>query len=257
MPRLTRWPAAACLLVTLTACTTATPAHRSTPQATVAPSTVAKATPPPTLSPPPSYRYNVFQLEALPAVHFGKLQGEWESAMYPANRTFTPRPDPLAGRTVEPETCRTVIRTGGLQAPYGDFVPSDTPAASAQVGLGNAVGDLSPYAIAWVFELTGRGADLFIDQYMKTPADCAHIRIDGVQDASVIDEPLPGFGERSRYLRRSFPVGNGRWTERILLFRTATYLMEIRLTGPSGTEASFLQFARQTRDLVQKNLKSS
>jgi hypothetical protein len=32
--------------------------------------------------------------------------------------------------------------------------------------------------------------------------------------------------------------------------------MEIRLTGPGGSEATFPQFARQLRDLVQKNLKT-
>jgi hypothetical protein len=190
-------------------------------------------------------------------MRFGKLESKWSSSPFPANQTFTPRPDPLAGRTVEPEGCRTVIRTGGLDAPYGGFVPSQTPTASAQVELGTPVGALTPYALARVVELTGPGAELYIDQYLKTPADCAQIRIDGVQNASVTDEPLPGFGDRSRYLRRTFPVGAGRWTERILLFRTATYLMEIRLTGSVGTEASFLQFARQTRDIVQQNLTTS
>jgi hypothetical protein len=249
MPSLTRRSvASASLLLALAGCST--PESRPTPS----PSTALAM---PSATAPPSYRYTAFQLAAVPSLQFGRYQLVWNTDFLPPNRTFTPRPDPLAGRSVEPEVCRSVIRTGGLTVPYGDFVPSDAPGALTQLELGPWVGDLQPYVQVRIIELVGASADRYIDQYTRAPAECADIRIDGTGHASVVDRSLPGFGERSRYLRRRFPVANGQWTERILYYRTPTYLVELRLTGPTATEAAFLALARQARDRIAAGLKAS
>jgi hypothetical protein len=150
-----------------------------------------------------------------------------------------------------------VIRTLGLTEGFAEFVPSDTPAADAQTELGNPVGDLFPFASATIAELTGASADRYLDQYGKTPAECADIRVNGREQAAVVDRPLPGFGERSRYLTRTYPVPTGQWTDRILVYRGPTYVMDIRISGLSGTDAGFQAFARQVRDLVQAKLRTS
>jgi hypothetical protein len=163
----------------------------------------------------------------------------------------------LAGRSVEPEVCRTVIRTGGLTSSFAEWVPSDTPGADAQTGMSAPVGGQYPFTGATIAELTGAAADRYIDRYSKTPAECANILVDGTERAAVVEQPLPGFGTRSRYLTRSYPLAGGRWTERILLYRTTTYVMDIRQLGPGGSDAGFQAFARQVRDLVQANLRTS
>ncbi|MFC6161405.1 hypothetical protein [Kribbella jiaozuonensis] len=114
-----------------------------------------------------------------------------------------------------------------------------------------------PYSGAIIVDLTGAAADRYIDQYRTTPSECANILVDGTERAAVVERSLPGFGTRSRYLTRSYPLAGGRWTERILLYRTPTYLMDIRQHGPGGSDAGFQAFARQVRDLVQANLKAT
>ncbi|MEV4267593.1 hypothetical protein [Kribbella sp. NPDC049584] len=113
-----------------------------------------------------------------------------------------------------------------------------------------------PYAGAMIADLPGAAADRYLDRYPAPPAECAHILVDGSERAAVVERPLPGFGTRSRYLTRSYPLAGGRWTERILLYRTPTYLMDIRQSGSGGSDAGFQAFARQVRDLVQANLKA-
>ncbi|WP_432886217.1 hypothetical protein ACQPYH_03110 [Kribbella sp. CA-245084] len=199
----------------------------------------------------------MFDFEALPRVRYGRARLEWSTVIWPVNRTPTPRPDPLAGHSVEPEVCRTLIRTGGVTSDIGEVVPSDTPGADAQTGITAPVNGQYPLADAMIVDLTGAAADRYIDRYGKTPAGCANILVDGTQRAAVIDRPLTGFGTRSRYLTRSYPLAVGRWTERILLYRTPTYLMDIRVYGPGGSDAGFQAFARQVRDLVKANLKTT
>ncbi|MFD7153837.1 hypothetical protein ACFV9C_04535 [Kribbella sp. NPDC059898] len=252
MHRLKRQSAvAACLVLALSACTsTSTTPLTSTPSSSL---TSAE----PTVSTPPSYRYTVFDFEALPPVRFGRSSLEWSSTIWPKNQTWTPRPDPLAGRSVEPEVCRNVIRTGGLISSFTEWVPSDTPGADAQTGMSTPVDGQYPFTGATIANLTGEAADRYIDRYSKTPAECANILVGGTERAAVVERSLPGFGARSRYLTRSYPLAGGRWTERILLYRTSTYLMDIRQLGPGGSGAGFQAFARQVRDLVQANLKST
>ncbi|MFC6161406.1 hypothetical protein [Kribbella jiaozuonensis] len=100
----------ACLLLALSACTNSNAASPPTrTPLTPAPSSTS-ASPEPTIFVQPSYRYTVFDFEALPPVRYGRSTLEWSTTIWQQNQTWTPRPDPLAGRSVEPEVCRTVTR---------------------------------------------------------------------------------------------------------------------------------------------------
>jgi hypothetical protein len=69
----------------------------------------------------------------------------------------------------------------------------------------------------------------------------------GCQGARIVERALPGYGQRSRYVVRSYvSQGKRRW-EQILLFRTATYFAEIRSTSASYDERTFLAFAREVQ----------
>ena len=46
-------------------------------------------------------------------------------------------------------------------------------------------------------------------------------------------------------------------SERILQYRTATYVAVIRMDGPAVPETLFMSFARQTRDQITAELKAA
>jgi hypothetical protein len=145
--------------------------------------------------------------------------------------------------------CRETIQTLGVSGNEpGDFIPPSPPSAAAFAYLGAAIGDLRPFVNVTIVELPPALADRLIDQRAPTPPECAHITVDGRYDAaSIVERPLPGFGERARYIVRTFPVAGKPWTERTLQYRTATYVVLIRMDAFAVPEPTFLTFARKTR----------
>ncbi|WP_184801726.1 hypothetical protein [Kribbella italica] len=172
-------------------------------------------------------------------------------ASYPIDG-WTPRADPLAGRRVEPESCRALIRTGGVAAP-GASIPKNTRAARATGALGPVVGGVEPIVQVEVIQVTGPTADQYLDESQKAEPECSDIRVTGGR-ASVLERELVGFGERSRYIIRTYPVAGKAWNERILLYRTPRYSVGIRLYGPATPEEGFVAFAREVRDKTSAKL---
>lgn len=216
------------------------------------------AEPTPSASPvtPTTFRYDVNQLQAALPVAIGRYRFESSAYIYPVADNWTPRPDPLAGRTVVPAECRAIIRNGGTPGRPGDFIASDTPSAHATAVLGRQLpGDLGPYLQVSVIELTGDLAEKYLNIFQPTPDDCAHIQVNGQQRASVVERSAPGFGQRSRLVVRAFPALGHAWTEHILLYRTARYVVEVRWDGEAVADTAFLAFARTTRDRLTAGLK--
>jgi hypothetical protein len=109
-----------------------------------------------------------------------------------------------------------------------------------------------------LLELPRTKVDKYIRRLPKTAPERADIRItDGSarERASAVERVLPDFGLESRYIVRSFPRGGRQWVERVLIYRTSRYLADIRLYGSADSEAEFLAFAREVRDLAKKRLK--
>ncbi|WP_112241465.1 hypothetical protein [Kribbella monticola] len=196
-----------------------------------------------------SYRYDVFQLaKAVPTSYHGHDLDPDTYIFFP-NLTATRRPDPLAGRRIAPEECRSAVR--GLGLLNWDGIPSQTPAAGGQADLGGP----DAFVSVVVAEATGAVADRFMAQLPDIDPACASIRFDDSNDrASVSKRSLPGLGDRSTYLVRSYPRAGKPWTERILLYRTPRYVVETVLYAPSGPEADFLVFSRQAWDLAAAKL---
>ena len=106
-----------------------------------------------------------------------------------------------------------------------------------------------------IVELTPSLGDRLMDQRSPTPPECAHILLDGQERAAVVERALPGYGVRSRYIVRTFPVGEQTCTERTLQYRTDKYVVVIRLDAFDNSESAFLAFAQQTRDRLAAQLK--
>lgn len=101
--------------------------------------------------------------------------------------------------------------------------------------------------------MTGPTADQYLDESQKAEPECSDIRVTGGR-ASVLERELVGFGERSRYIIRTYPVAGKAWNERILLYRTPRYSVGIRLYGPATPEEGFVAFAREVRDKTSAKL---
>jgi hypothetical protein len=246
-----------CLVLALVGCTTSDKATDQVAPPTTPPSKPA-ATPSGstyTLLPrvkttptPAKFRYLASDLLlALPTV-YGKHTLETSLYIYPPGPDPTRRPDPLAVWKVEPAICRDVIRYSGVPGIPGDFIAPTTPSAVAKASLGQGIGNEQPFVSANVVELAGALGDRLLDQRLPTPPECAHILVDGKDRASVVERSLPGFGVRSRYIVRTYPVGTQTYTERTLQYRTPTYVVLVRLDAFANPEASFLGFAAKTRD---------
>jgi hypothetical protein len=164
---------------------------------------------------------------------------------------WSPRDDPFEGRAVQPESCRELIRTGGRTADTFDEFPADLPYADAfdQGGASPSVELVS---------LPAPLGDKYMDLLVKPAPQCGSVRIGEPSDretASIVERALPGYGQRSRYVVRSYvSQGKRRW-EQILLFRTAIYFAEIRNTSGSYDERSFLAFAREVEARADHSLK--
>lgn len=211
----------------------------------------SSSAPPSTPSAPISYRYDVFQMaSAVPATYHG-LDLNPGTYIFSPNLTPVLRPDPLAGLKISPEKCRAAVRGMGLR--NGQEIPSETPAADGQAGLGSSP---DAFVLVVVAETTGAVADRFMASLPDIDPACASIRFTGSGDrASVTRRSLPGSGDRTSYLVRSYPRAGKPWTERILLYRTPRYVVRTALYAPAGSEADFLAFSRQTWDLAASKLK--
>ncbi|MFF0338618.1 hypothetical protein [Kribbella sp. NPDC004875] len=257
---LTRWSAAACLLLPLTACTT--PSGNTEPRPSTVTSAVTSAVPRMTPVPrvsvtptPAANRYLVNDLEYALPVAYGRHSLNKSLYPYPTETGWKPRADPLAGHAVAPELCRDIIRYSGVPGVPGDFVASTTPSASAFAALGPTTGPARPFVSINIVELAGPLGDRLLDQRLPTPAECARIQVDGRPAAAVVERRLPGFGVRARYIVRTYPIAGKTWTERTLQYRTATYVVLVRLDAYINPEAGFLAFARQARDRLTAELK--
>ncbi|TDW97932.1 hypothetical protein [Kribbella sp. VKM Ac-2566] len=201
------------------------------------------------------HQYAVKDLwSALPDAYGTHLLGK-DYYPYPPRADWKPRTDPLAGRTVSPELCRDVIRYVGVPGVPGDFVAPATPGVAAFAALGPTTGPARPFVSVNIVELAAPLGDRLLDQRQPTPAECAHVQVDGRELASVVERPLPGFGVRARYIVRTYPIAGKTWTERTLQYRTATYVVLFRLDAYANPEAAFLAFAGKTRDGLTSALK--
>jgi hypothetical protein len=200
---------------------------------------------------PAKFRYTVNDLRLALPVAYGSHKLEKSLYPYPPKPDWKPRPDPLAVWKVEPAACRDVIRYQGVPGVPGDFIAPTTPSAQAAASLGPGIGNERPFVGATITELAGALGDRLLDQRLPTPPECAHILTDGEDRASVVERPLPGFGVRSRYIVRAYPVGAQTYTERTVQYRTATYVVLIRLDAFENPEADFLAFAAKTRDSLK------
>lgn len=244
---MTRWLATAgCLALVLAGCTTSKPTtgSASTP-------TPVGFTPIPRVSttpkPPDHFRFTAEKLdEALPTA-FGTATLEKYRDLYPG-ADGTPRPDPLAAWSVSPEVCRDIIRYLGIPGMPGDFIDPSTPSAGAVARIGARVGNQQPFVSAVVVEVAPPLADRLLDQRVPTPPECAHVLLNGQDRAAVVERAVPGYGVRSRYIVRTFPVGAKTYTERTLTYRTDQYAVVIRLDALNNPEPAFLAFAAKTRD---------
>ncbi len=224
-------------VLVLAGCTTAEADHEPEPS----PSPTATVTPYPTQ----------LMRDGIPA-RYGSIPLVRQWVSFPIDN-WQPRPDPLAGRKVEPEACRALIRTGGVTTAPGSSVPKNTRAAQAAAALGPRVGGVEPNVQVEVIQVTGSAADQYLDELRKAGPECADIRVTGGR-ASVVERELAGFGERSRYIVRTYPVAGKAWNERLLLYRTPRYSVRIGLYGPATPEAGFVAFAREVRDSVSSKL---
>jgi hypothetical protein len=201
--------------------------------------------------PPAEFHFTAEQLDnALPAA-FGTYKLEKSRNIYPPAADATIRPDPLARSKVSPEVCRNVIRYRGIPGMPGDFIDPSTPSAAAVADVGPLIVTERQFVSANIVELAPPLGDRLIDQRQPTPPECAHILVDGQERAAVVERALPGYGVRSRYVVRSFPVGDQICTERTLQYRTDLYVVLIRLDAFDNPEPAFLAFAARTRDTLE------
>jgi hypothetical protein len=258
MQRPTRWSITACVLLALTACTQSDGSPDHGPSSGPRTTAVARMTPVPRTSvtpTPPEYRYHAGDLQlALPET-YGKQRLTKSLYPYPPAEDETPRADPLAGHSVAPELCRDVIQYAGVPGVPGDFIATTTPSAAAFARLGPTTGKARPLVSVNIVELAGPLGDRLLDQRDPTPAECAQVKVDGRQTASVVERSLPGFGVRARYIVRTYPLAGKTWTERTVQYRTATYVVLVRVDAYANPEPAFLGFAGLARDRLVSELR--
>ncbi|WBQ04941.1 hypothetical protein [Kribbella sp. CA-293567] len=230
----------------LSACRSTAPSSASGAQA--ASTKTASSTPD-----PPQYRFEASQLQAaLPTTYLRQRLDV--GSHFIDLRTMRQREDPLAGLTVEPQSCRAMIRTGGFTVESVASFRSDTPAALGTAEVGAA--GTEAFVNAVLYELTGAEAERYHRLRFKSAPECRRISVgSGTAQASIEERPLTEFGAGSRYIVRTYPKAGRSWVERTLFFRTPTYAGEVRAFGRVGSEADFLAFARIIRDRAAAQLR--
>ncbi|WP_405063700.1 hypothetical protein OG474_19185 [Kribbella sp. NBC_01505] len=246
---MTRWlVAAGCLTLVLTGCTAANRTATPTPKPAVF-TTVPRVSETP--KPPAKFHFTAEKLEAALPTAFGTFPLKKSRDVYPGADP-KPRPDPLVLWSVSPEICRNVIRYRGVPGSPGDFVDPTTPSAGAVAEIGPLAVNERPFVSAVVVELAPALGDRLLDQRIPTPPECAHVLLNGADRAAMVERVLPGYGVRSRYIVRTFPLGDQTYTERTLTYRTDQYVVVIRQDSFDNPEATFLAFAAKTRDGLAK-----
>ncbi|MEU0095518.1 hypothetical protein [Kribbella sp. NPDC006257] len=235
----TRKLSALLTLVALTAC--------SGPQATSEPSPVA-STVSPSQSVTPlkiSSPNTTEQLrDALPTA-YGKEQFDRRTNKEAFG--WSPRDDPFEGRKVDPESCRDILRTGGRKV--------DTFAEFPH--LPYAVADPKTNAFPVQVELTSLPtpySDKYLDLLVQAAPQCATMRTDDHDPASIVERAVPGLGVRSRYILRTYLNHGQQVHEAIVLFRTQTYVADLRLSGPTFNEQQLLTFAKSLEATTTRKL---
>ncbi|QNE20292.1 hypothetical protein F1D05_23255 [Kribbella qitaiheensis] len=160
---------------------------------------------------------------------------------------WSPRDDPFEGHKVDPESCREILRTGGRKVdtfaefPYLPYAVADpkTNAFPVQVELTSLP---VPYS------------DKYMDLLFQAAPQCATMRTDDRDPASIVERPVPGLGSRSRYILRTYLSHGKKIQEGVVLFRTQTYLADIRLYTPHFTEQKLLAFAKALETTLDRQL---
>jgi hypothetical protein len=78
---------------------------------------------------------------------------------------------------------------------------------------------------------------------------------DGRDPASIVERPVPGLGARSRYILRTYLNDGQQVHEAIVLFRTRTYVADLRLSGPAFNEQQLLAFAKTLEAAATRSLR--
>jgi hypothetical protein len=225
-------------LLALTAC--------SGPQATPMPTVASTVSPIQNVTPLKiSFANTTEQLrDALPTA-YGKEQFDRRTNKEAFG--WSPRDDPFEGRKVDPESCREILRTGGRKVdtfaefPYLPYAVADpkTNAFPVQVELTSLP---TPYS------------DKYMDLIVQPAPQCAHMHTDEHDPASIVERPVPGLGVRSRYILRTYLNHGQQGHEGIVLFRTETYVADIRLSGPTFNEPQLLAFAKTLEATATRKL---
>jgi hypothetical protein len=160
---------------------------------------------------------------------------------------WSPRDDPFEDRKVEPESCRELLRTGGREAdtfaefpylPYAEAMPKNPENVPSA--------ELTSLPVPY--------SDKYMDLLVKAAPQCATFRTDDRDPASIVERPVPGLGSRSRYILKTYLNHGQQIHEGIVLFRTQTYLADVRLYGPSFTEQKLLTFAATVEATADRKL---
>jgi hypothetical protein len=228
----------------LTACTKDT-----TPAVAPVPTSATSPSPSPSATPPKLYDIkfpNTHQqlLAALPT-KYGSHQLRLYSELY--GGAGSPRDDPLAGHRVEPEACRLALWLGGqagnIYAKWPYLPTAGAYPAEDKVSLSVTLVSLpTPWG------------EKYLDLHPQAAPQCAHIRIDGSESASIVERSVPDLGTRSRYILRTYSIDGVVHREAYVSFVTPTYAAKLSSVSPTFEEKDLIAFARQIQTLANRKL---
>ncbi len=221
----------------LTACTDSTPVNAP------APSTSGTPTKTPLQI---NSSHTGTELRAALPTKYGKLAFRLDSGSTGAT-SWDPRDDPFAGHQVEPESCRDSLWRGSLtETTYAEFPyrPRATAILTDQINhLGvELISIPEPYG------------DRYLDLYPLAAPQCAKVRIDGAESASITEQSVSDLGTRSRYVLRLYSIAGRPHREAIITFITPTYFARVYSYLPTFSETDLIAFARQVQALADKKL---
>ncbi|WP_328327281.1 hypothetical protein OHA70_00555 [Kribbella sp. NBC_00382] len=185
------------------------------------------------------------QLQAALPTAYGKVKFSLSSALV---SDWTPRDDPFEGHRVEPESCRAELWTGGRTPktfakfpylPYADAFPT-SKTNGLHAGL---VSVPAPFG------------DKYLDAYPLAAPQCVKILIDGRDQASIVERPVPGLGTRSRFYLRTYTKDGKVHREGQISFITPTYYATVANYATSYDEATLIAFAHHVQALADSKLK--